>query len=65
MANYVIVHGGFAGGWYMRPVATLLEAAGQDVCTPTLTGFGEQSHLVNLRRIVIVDQRDKRVTASC
>ena len=47
MAVSVLVHGATAGGWQMRRVASLLEAAGHDVFTPTLTGLGERSHLLS------------------
>jgi pimeloyl-ACP methyl ester carboxylesterase len=47
MATFVIVHGAFAGGWYMRPLALRLRAAGHEVFTPTLTGFGERVHLAH------------------
>ncbi len=45
MATYVLVHGGFAGGYQWRDVAALLRAAGHDAYTPTLTGLGERVHL--------------------
>ncbi len=47
MATYVLVHGGWAGGWQWREVATHLRAAGHDVYTPTLTGLGERVHLAS------------------
>ena len=47
MATYVIVHGGFLGGWRWRSVANLMRAAGHEVFTPTLTGLGERAHLAN------------------
>jgi pimeloyl-ACP methyl ester carboxylesterase len=47
MRNYVIVHGGFMGGWAWTPVAQILRAAGHEVYTPTLTGHGERAHLAN------------------
>ena len=47
MATYVLVHGGWAGGWQWREVATRLRAAGHDVYTPTLTGLGERVHLAS------------------
>src|SRR5258708_4136159 len=37
MADYVLVHGGFSGGWYWREVAADLPRAGQQVFTPTVT----------------------------
>ena len=46
MAPYVLVHGGWHGGWCWRRVADRLRAAGHDVWTPTLTGHGERSHLL-------------------
>ncbi len=45
MANIVIVHGAFGGGWEWREVARHLRTRGHDVFTPTLTGFGERIHL--------------------
>lgn len=47
MAIYVILAGATAAGWYMRPVASRLQKAGHDVFTPTYTGLGERSHLLN------------------
>ena len=49
MATYVLVHGGAHGGWCYQRVARLLRAAGHDVYTPTLTGLGERSHLLEPR----------------
>jgi pimeloyl-ACP methyl ester carboxylesterase len=45
MATFVLVHGGGHGGWCWRPCAAALQARGHDVYTPTLTGFGERTHL--------------------
>lgn len=45
MATFVIVHGGWGGGWEWTPVARLLRQRGHDVFTPTLTGLGERAHL--------------------
>jgi hypothetical protein len=45
MAPFVLVHGAFAGGRSMCPLARLLAAAGQEVDTPTLTGLRERAHL--------------------
>lgn len=47
MATYVLIHGGFSGGWGWRDVANRLRAAGHEVFTPTLTGLGERAHLAN------------------
>jgi pimeloyl-ACP methyl ester carboxylesterase len=43
---FVLVHGACHGGWCWTRVARLLRAQGHDVFTPTLTGFGERSHLL-------------------
>lgn len=45
MAKFVIVHGGFGGGWEWIEVAKELRTRGHEVFTPTLTGMGERSHL--------------------
>jgi pimeloyl-ACP methyl ester carboxylesterase len=45
LAIYVLVHGGWDGGWAWREVTTQLRAAGHEVYTPTLTGLGERVHL--------------------
>ena len=47
MASFVLVHGGWAGGWQWWEVASLLRAAGHEVFTPTLTGLGERVHLAS------------------
>jgi pimeloyl-ACP methyl ester carboxylesterase len=44
MANFVLVHGAWHGGWCYRDTAKILRAAGHTVCTPTHTGCGERSH---------------------
>ncbi len=45
MATFVIVHGGWGGGWEWTEVAGLLRNRGHDVFTPTLTGLGDRVHL--------------------
>jgi len=45
MANFVMVHGSWQGGWCWRWLTPLLRQAGHAVFTPTLTGLGERSHL--------------------
>ena len=45
MATFVLVHGGWGGGWEWRQVADELLARGHAVHRPTLTGLGERSHL--------------------
>jgi pimeloyl-ACP methyl ester carboxylesterase len=45
MRTFVLVHGGWHGGWCWRRVAQRLQALGHRVYTPTLTGLGEREHL--------------------
>ena len=45
--TFVLVHGGFHGGWCWRQVAKTLQARGHSVFTPTQTGCGERSHLLS------------------
>lgn len=47
LATYVLVHGGWHGGWCWRRVTSILREAGHEVFTPTLTGLGERAHLLN------------------
>ena len=47
MATYVLVPGGWSGGWQWRAVATHLRADGHQVFTPTSTGLGERVHLAH------------------
>jgi pimeloyl-ACP methyl ester carboxylesterase len=43
--TFVLLHGGGHGGWCWKATARLLREEGVDVYTPTLTGFGDRSHL--------------------
>jgi pimeloyl-ACP methyl ester carboxylesterase len=45
--TYVLVHGGFHGGWCWHEVARRLRGLGHRVHTPTMTGLGERSHLMS------------------
>ncbi len=47
VATFVLVHGGWGGGWEWRPVAELLQQEGHLAYRPTLTGLGERRHLAN------------------
>jgi pimeloyl-ACP methyl ester carboxylesterase len=47
MANFVLVHGAWHGGWIWKRVARRLRDEGHDVYTPTMTGLGERKHLLN------------------
>jgi pimeloyl-ACP methyl ester carboxylesterase len=45
MTTFVLVHGGWDGGWAWKGVAAELNAAGHQVYRPTMTGSGERVHL--------------------
>jgi pimeloyl-ACP methyl ester carboxylesterase len=45
MATFLLVHGGGHGGWCWRACANELRARGHEAYAPTLTGFGDRSHL--------------------
>jgi pimeloyl-ACP methyl ester carboxylesterase len=47
MATFVLIHGGFTGGFLWKDVRPLLREAGHRVFTPTLTGVGERVHLAS------------------
>jgi pimeloyl-ACP methyl ester carboxylesterase len=43
MANILLIHGAYQGGWIWDPVAGILRAAGHRVEAPTLEGCGERA----------------------
>ena len=43
MATFVLVHGGWHGGWCWQKVIPFLEVAGHEVYAPTLTGLAERA----------------------
>lgn len=45
MATFVLVHGGFHGGWCYSRVTRILRVQGHEVYAPTLSGVGERTHL--------------------
>ena len=47
MAAYVLVGGGWLGGWCWQRVAPRLREEGQDAYPVTLTGLGERVHLAS------------------
>ena len=47
MANFVLVHGAWHGGWCWQRVVPLLTHAGHRVHTVTLTGVGDRAHLLS------------------
>lgn len=46
MANFLLVHGAWLGGWCWRPVTEALVRAGHRAHAVTLTGLGERAHLL-------------------
>jgi len=44
MANFVLVHGSFQGGWVWKPTVQALRAAGHTVFAPTMAGCAERRH---------------------
>ena len=62
MSPFVLVHGSGHGGWCWRFLAPLLRAAGHDVYTPTLTGLGANSHLLEEIDRISLDTHVKDVT---
>ncbi|MGZ4864220.1 MAG: alpha/beta fold hydrolase [Halobacteriota archaeon] len=47
MANFVLVHGAWHGGWCWRDVAQALVCKGHRAYAITLTGVGERAHLLS------------------
>jgi pimeloyl-ACP methyl ester carboxylesterase len=45
MPTFVLIPGGWRGGWSLTPVARKLRALGHEVFAATLTGLGERVHL--------------------
>lgn len=47
MTTYVLVPGGWAGGWQWKAIGKVMQGAGHDVYRVTLTGLGERGHLAS------------------
>jgi pimeloyl-ACP methyl ester carboxylesterase len=47
MAEFVLVHGAWHGGWCWRRVVQGLAGSGHRAYAPTLTGLGERAHLLS------------------
>lgn len=47
MADFVLVHGAWHGGWCWRRVVDALHAQGRRAFAVTLTGVGERAHLMS------------------
>jgi pimeloyl-ACP methyl ester carboxylesterase len=61
-ATFVLVHGTGHGGWCWRFLTPILQAAGSDVYTPTLTGLGASSHLLSEIGRLSLDTHVKDIT---
>ena len=46
MTAFVLIHGGFMGGWVWKPTVQVLAAAAHEVYAPTLDGCGERASQV-------------------
>ena len=46
MTVFVLIHGGFMGGWVWKPAVRVLSAAGHEVYAPSLDGCGERASQV-------------------
>jgi pimeloyl-ACP methyl ester carboxylesterase len=62
MVVFVMVHGTGHGGWCWRFLVPLLQSAGYDVYTPTLTGLGASSHLAHELNRISLDMHVKDIT---
>jgi pimeloyl-ACP methyl ester carboxylesterase len=47
MANFILVHGAWHGGWCWRRVTEALSSQGHRAHAVTLTGLGERAHLMS------------------
>lgn len=47
MTTFVLVHGGWHGGWCWDGVARILRGEGHEVFAPTLTGLGDLTHMLD------------------
>ena len=47
MSTFVLIPGGWHGGWYFQPLAAALRARGHHAFAVTLTGLGERHHLLD------------------
>ena len=46
MTVFVLIHGGFMGGWVWKPTVRVLSAAGHEVYASSLEGCGERASQV-------------------
>ncbi|MFI6041680.1 alpha/beta fold hydrolase [Nocardia sp. NPDC051321] len=45
MTTFILVPGGWRGGWYFQPIAESLRSQGHSAFPVTLTGLGDRAHL--------------------
>lgn len=65
MAQFLLVHCGFAGGWTWNAVADALRSNGHRVLAPTLTGLGERAHLASPNVDLSTHIQDLHGVAAC
>lgn len=65
MAEILLVHCGFAGGWTWNAVADALRIDGHGVLAPTLTGLGERAHLADPTVDLSTHIQDLHAVAAC
>lgn len=58
MSTFVLVHGAWGGAHGWRHVRRMLQAAGHEVFTPSLTGIGERVHLASPQVTLTTHIRD-------
>ena len=65
MAEFLLVHGAWHGGWCWQHVAAGLRAAGHRVLTPTMTGLGERAHLMTAETGIATHLADILAVLDC
>lgn len=65
MAEFLLVHCGFAGGWTWNAVSDALRTNGHRVFAPTLTGLGERAHLASPSVDLTTHIQDLHGVAAC
>jgi pimeloyl-ACP methyl ester carboxylesterase len=59
MADFVLIHGAYQGGWIWKFVSERLRAAGHNVFAPTLDGCGERA--ANIREGITTETHGEEV----
>lgn len=65
MALILVCHGAWSGGWSWKKMRGPLKALGHDLLTPTYTGLGERTHLINPMIDLEVHIRDVLGVVTC